>query len=223
MKNEFLYETHMHTAESSACGHGSAAQHVESYIAKGYTGIIVTDHFINGNSSCPRHLPWEAKMHHVVAGYIAAKKAGDKAGLDVFLGWEFSYHGADFLTYGLGLDFLLANPDVDRLTPPKYSELVRKSGGYIAQAHPFRVASYIRGKAVAAPEILDGMEIRNASDNADTNKRAREYAEQHNIPIQAGSDSHGVTNNLSGIALKTRASSIHDIIAAIKAREVEII
>jgi len=213
----------MHTAESSACGSSTAAQHVASYLAKGYTGIIVTDHFINGNSSCPRHLPWEEKMHHVIAGYLAAKKAGDEAGLDVFLGWEYAYHGAEFLTYGLGLDFLLANPGFDKLNPQDYSALVRKSGGYIAQAHPFRVRSYIRGNVAAAPEIIDGVEVRNASDDDETNRKALEYARKHNLPIQAGSDSHGVTNNLSGIALKQRAGSIHDIIAAIKAREVEII
>ena len=99
----FKYETHMHTSEVSACAVSPAAEQVRAYSARGYAGVIVTDHFINGFSTCPGKLPWDKKMKHIVSGYELAKKAGDKYGMDVFLGWEFTIRGSDFLTYGLAL------------------------------------------------------------------------------------------------------------------------
>jgi len=53
---EFLYETHMHTSEVSACAVISAEQQVAAYKKRGYCGIISTDHFINGYSTCPKEL-----------------------------------------------------------------------------------------------------------------------------------------------------------------------
>ena len=146
MRTEYLYETHMHTSEVSACANSTAVEQVCAYHNRGYAGIIVTDHFINGYSTCPTNLPWAQKMEHIVSGYESAKTAGEHCGLAVFLGWEFRIRGADFLTYGLDLDFLLAHPGLDQLEIEAYSALVRASGGYLAQAHPFRDACYIEHK-----------------------------------------------------------------------------
>ena len=41
--NGYLYETHMHTSEGSACGQAGGAQMARAYGAGGYAGIIVTD------------------------------------------------------------------------------------------------------------------------------------------------------------------------------------
>ena len=41
----YLYETHMHTCLSSACGVSTGKEHVRFYKERGYTGIIMTDHF----------------------------------------------------------------------------------------------------------------------------------------------------------------------------------
>jgi len=223
MANNFLYETHMHTSEGSKCATNTAAQQVQAYKQRGYTGVIITDHFINGYCTCPRHLAWDDKMRYVTSGYIAAKKEGARCGLDVFFGWEFSYKGADFLTYGLGLDFLIAHPNIDKTTPQQYSKLVRAAGGYIAQAHPFRKASYIK-KIDIDPYILDGVEVFNASDPPEHNQKAEKFAKKHGLPMQAGTDSHSVNSNfVSGIALKRRAANIQDIIADIKGGLVELI
>ena len=47
----YLYETHMHTSEASACAGSTGAQMARAYKEAGYTGIIVTDHFFYGNTS----------------------------------------------------------------------------------------------------------------------------------------------------------------------------
>lgn len=224
MAYDFLYETHMHTSEGSKCATSTAAQQVRAYKERGYTGIIITDHFINGYCTCPRDLSWADKMQYVVKGHTAAKREGDRCGLDVFLGWEFSYRGADFLTYGLGLDFLIAHPNIDKMPPEEYSKTVRKNGGYIAQAHPYRMASYINNPAPYDASILDGIEVFNSSDPSENNKKTMRFAKKHNLPIQAGTDSHSVHVGFSsGIVLNKKAESIDDIITAIKGFNVEII
>ena len=47
----YLYETHMHTSEGSACGQSAGAEMARAYAENGYTGIIVTDHFFYGNTA----------------------------------------------------------------------------------------------------------------------------------------------------------------------------
>jgi len=217
-----IYETHMHTSTVSACAISTPAEQVRAYKRRGYTGIIVTDHFINGNAHSTGRMPWAAQMKFFVSGYEKAKAEAEKQGLDVFLGWEYSIKGADFLTYGLDLEFLLAHPKVATLTIQEYSKLVRKNNGYIAQAHPFRKGFWIETPHPVAPELLDGIEVYNSGMHPEINRKAYNFAKKHNIPMQAGSDSHEADCcNPSGIILKKRAESIHDIINALKSNQVE--
>ena len=163
-------------------------------------------------------------MRHVVSGYEKAKQAGDKYGLDVFLGWEFTVKGADFLTYGLDLNFLLANPDVDKLSIMEYSELVRRCGGFLAQAHPYRDEYYIEHNYPTKPDLIDAIEVYNSMDRKTANAKALAFAEKHDLPMQAGTDSHSIRErHYSGIALQEKAESIYDIIEAIKTRNVTLL
>jgi len=220
----FLYETHMHTSEVSACAISSAKEQVKFYKKMGYTGVIVTDHFINGNSTCPRSYSWDKKMNHIMKGYIEAKKAGIKYGLDVFFGWEYTIRGTDFLTYGLGLDFLLENHDLTHLSVEEYSSRVRRNGGFLAQAHPYRNAFYIDHPYPVAPHLIDAVEVYNAADPADSNAAAREFAAANNLPMTAGTDSHRTNSHeYSGIKLTEKAETIEDIIEAIKANNVRLL
>ena len=41
---EYLYDTHIHTKETSRCGHVPGAVQAERYAAGGYAGIVITDH-----------------------------------------------------------------------------------------------------------------------------------------------------------------------------------
>jgi hypothetical protein len=220
---EYLYETHMHTSEVSGCADSSAIEQVYDYKKRGYTGIIVTDHFINGYSTCPRNLPWDKKMVHIVSGYVAAKKAGDECGLDVFLGWEFTVRGSDLLTYGLDLDFLVANPNLDKLSVEAYSTLVHRCGGFLAQAHPYRDAPYIEYKFPVEPQFLDAIEVYNPFEPRKSNEKAFAFAKRHDLPMQVGSDSHNVyAPHYCGIRLRNRAESIFDIIEAIRSKDITI-
>jgi hypothetical protein len=220
----FLYETHMHTAPVSACAASSPAEQVRAYKARGYTGVIITDHFFNGNTGCPAGLSWVEKMAFFFSGYNLAKEEGDLCGLDVFFGLEYNVHGAEFLTYGLSPELVLNNPDMDRFTVAQYSDFVRENGGYLAQAHPYRTAWWIENSGPAAPHLIDGFEVFNASMPKELNNRAQKFARLHNLPMQAGTDSHFADIPFSsGISLKNKAESIFDIIEALKNKDIEMI
>jgi hypothetical protein len=221
---KFLYETHTHTSPVSACADISPAEQVRAYIDRGYTGIIITDHFVNGNSTCPRDLPWKKRIEYFASGYIKAKKEGDKCGLDVFFGWEYNINGTEFLTYGLSVEFLLKHPEIEHLSAKQYCAFIRSSGGYSAQAHPYREGFWIANQYPVDPNFLDGVEVYNAGIPDHVNRKALDFAELHNLPMQSGSDSHH--KNLpfaGGIALTKRAESIFDIIEAIKTKQAELI
>ena len=46
----YLYETHLHTCEASKCGRVHGEDYISYMMDKGYSGMIVTDHFFTGNS-----------------------------------------------------------------------------------------------------------------------------------------------------------------------------
>ena len=56
---QYIYETHLHTNESSECGRTPAREYIPYYMDQGYDGIVVTDHFY-GNPSymADRSAPW---------------------------------------------------------------------------------------------------------------------------------------------------------------------
>ncbi|MCL2187616.1 MAG: PHP domain-containing protein [Defluviitaleaceae bacterium] len=217
----FLYETHLHTYPVSACGNASPEEMVRAYKSMGYTGFIVTDHFFNGNTGCPHNLPWEEKVNFFLTGYYAAKNEGATLDFDVFLGWEYAIQGSEFLTYGLTPDFLYNNPNLDKLDIKAYSKLVRKHGGYLAQAHPYRNAFWVKNPHPVAPHLIDGIEAFNASQDAKANASALEFANRHNLPIQSGTDAHSTKPRITGgIHLPCRAANIRDIVEAIKNKKI---
>lgn len=194
----YKYETHMHTAEASACASSGGAEMAEKYKAEGYTGIIVTDHFFNGNTAVPRNLPWSERIEIFCSGYEHAKKRGDEIGLDVFFGFEYGDGGSDFLVYGLDKSWLLENDHILDIGLTKFLEYVRSCGGKVVQAHPFRDYEYIRS-TTHAPHFVDGIEIINSSHTDPAfNERAKIYAGWYDLPVTSGSDAHNTTNRWYG-------------------------
>ncbi len=70
----YLYETHCHTNEASACAVNSGPEMARAYKAGGYAGIMVTNHFWRGNNCIDPNLPWEEWVRAYCAGYRAAKE-----------------------------------------------------------------------------------------------------------------------------------------------------
>lgn len=225
----FLYETHMHTMEGSACGLCSGEEMARAYAAHGYTGIIVTNHFFYGNTAVDRTFPWQEWVENFCLGYEHAKAEGDKLGLQVFFGWESGYRGPEFLIYGLDKEWLLNHPEIRDATVEEQFRLVHEGGGIISQAHPYRQAFYIP-EILLYPEYVDAVEGVNASHmgrltgfksgHPEYNERAIAYAKEHNLPLTGGSDQHSTEMLYGGMVFARKLQDIHDFARAVLNREV---
>ena len=212
----YKYEMHCHTLEASKCGTISGADMADFYKSQGYSGIVISDHFFNGNTAIPSNLPWEERVNRFCTGYETAKKRGDEIGLSVFFAWESSYAGTDFLTYGLDKKWLLEHKYCHLLPARQYIELAASSGGYIAQAHPFREAGYI-DMIRLMPREVDAVETVNACRTDFENGMADHYAESYGITKICGSDNHiGKIARIAALELDFEAKDISEIIDAIK-------
>ena len=175
MSEKYRYDLHVHTYKGSACAKSPAAELADFYKEKGYAGLVVTDHFYAGNTRVDRSLPWPEWLKGFKEGYEHMKARGDEIGLSVVYGWEYSFHGIDFLTFGLDNDWLLEHPEVKDMDIVDYLNLARGSGAYVIHAHPFFEAHYIPYIRLL-PHHVDAVEVCNAPKRGFFNDRAMEYA-----------------------------------------------
>ena len=222
MSKGFLYEMHLHTCDISRCGVSSAKEHVRAHYEKGFSGFVVTDHFFNGNCAIHQELDWETRVNAFCQGYESAKAEAENLDFDVLFGFEYGYLGTDFLTYGIGKDFLLAHPDMLHWTPEYYFDRVHEAGGFIIHAHPFREASYI-AEIRLFTNYIDAVEVENRANGDSTvavNKKAYAYAKEHNFPMTKGSDIHDASKiHGGGMYFEQRPKDIFDLIEMIKTRQ----
>ncbi len=220
----YLYETHLHTSQGSACGRSTGAEMAKACKAAGYTGIIVTDHNWGGNTAVNRRMPWQEWVEEFVKGYEDARKMGERIGLDVFFGYEAGYQGTEFLIYGLDKAYMLAHPQLKTATIEEQYEMVHKAGGMVIHAHPYREEDYIP-EIRLFPASVDGVEGINATHSNHRSlshndpvydELAIAYAKKHKLPMSAGSDIHNTSLLGGGVAFKRKLASIQDFIDAIR-------
>lgn len=212
----YKYETHCHTKKVSKCSHIEAADLVEFYKSCGFSGIFITDHFFNGNTTVDRNQPWNKMVEDFCKGYDEALKKGKEIGIDVFFGFEYSYHGTDVLVYGLDKEWLLSHPDVMSLGTTEFCDFARSEGALLIHAHPFREASYI-DMIRLFPRNVDGVEIYNACRTDFENARAKEYADNYGLLYSAGTDNHvGFRESLGGMEFDRKILSIPDFVSKMK-------
>ncbi|MDR0448250.1 MAG: PHP domain-containing protein [Treponema sp.] len=216
----FLYETHLHTSQASACSVSRGAEYVRVYRDLGFTGIMVTDHFFNSNTAFDRRKSWSEWVKGFCSGYEDARNEGEKRGVNVFFGWEETFDGDDFLIYGLDKTWLLEHPEMIRWTREEQFREVRRYGGCVVHAHPFRQHSYISTLRLS-PCFIDAVEAANAGNSeAIYDAQALEYARLLGLPAVAGSDTHSVdrigrNNGPYGIEIGIKLSSINDYVSFI--------
>ncbi|NLG02330.1 MAG: histidinol-phosphatase [Clostridia bacterium] len=219
----YLYDTHVHTSQASACAKNSGADMARAYKEAGYAGIIITDHFYYGNTAVNRNLQWEDWVERFCLGYLDAKQEGAKIGLDVFWGWESGYQGTEFLIYGLDKDWLLMHPEIRDANIRRQRELVEQDGGIVIHAHPYREEDYIR-EIRLFPEYIHGVECLNAChSNPDSmahyapeyDERALRYAREHDFILTAGSDMHQMDLYGGGMAYAEKFKDVDDFVKAL--------
>jgi len=213
----YLYETHLHTNGVSKCAVSGGADYIAGYKEKGYSGIIVTDHFYNGNCALNKYLSWKDWVNNFCRGYEEAKEEGDRQGLDVFFGWEETFDGCDdYLIYGLDKEWLLRNPQSKTWTRGEQYRTVREAGGCVVQAHPFRQRYYIP-RIILSTGCVDGIEAANGGhEDASNDALAYQYAQKLGKTITAGSDIHDASNiyygETFGVYSEKRLTNISDYV-----------
>lgn len=212
----FLFDLHVHTQEVSPCGELSAVDLVKTYHARGYSGIVITDHF---REKTMMQLPgetWREKVDGFLRGYQLAREAGEAVDLTVLFGLESRTADCDrneFLIYGATRDFLLENEWLCARTLAEISTAVRKADGMIFQAHPFR-----RGMSLSPQELVDGIEVFNGRNNNFSTDIAIHTAKERGWHMLSGSDCHSTEEaGRGGLLFSERPKTMEQLLQALRA------
>lgn len=222
----YLYEMHQHTSGCSACAVVTPQEMVKAVKESGFAGVVLTNHFYNGNSAVDRNLPWEDFCKRYQDEYLLAKEAGEKIGIDVFYGLEEGVGGGkEVLIYGIEPDLMARHPELISGDINNISRVVRDAGGVIVQAHPFREKFYIPNpNELLPPQCLDGYEVYNKGNTKEENAKAVALAKQFGKFMTAGSDCHNDrSSGRFGIACKNKIKTEKDLVQVLKNGDYELI
>lgn len=220
----YLYEMHQHTAPCSACASADPAAMVRSLKKAGFAGVVMTDHFLHGNTAVRRNQPWEEIVRAFEHNYEIARAEGEQLDFDVLFGIEEGVGGGkEVLLYGITPAFLYEHPQLREANLPTLSRLVHEAGGLLFQAHPFRVREYIANPWEPLPAgYLDGVEGYNLHNGEIENARAEQFAVQNGLLISAGSDNHHLEKARYGLISPHRLRDEAALAALLRSGEYEL-
>ena len=188
----YKYELHAHTSECDKCAALSGAELVKAYADKGYSGMVITDHYFG------IFFEWfkdelVGKDHQQIVsrwlkGYYSARNEGEKIGFTVLSGAEARIDGTinDYLIYGLEERDFFDLPLLNRMKSINDVMDILPKKSCVVQAHPFR-----NDMTVCDPSRLFGIEVYNAKNEAFRNQMAINFAEHYQKAMTSGSDCHG--------------------------------
>ena len=185
----YRYETHLHTSPVSKCSRSTVREMLSYYKSLDYTGVFITNHFIDGNIACDRTDAVEDQLRFYISDYEEGVRIGHEIGIEVYLGIECSYAGTDFLVYGLDPEWYFSHTEILSMRKSEMLPILMEAGALVIQAHPFREAAYIDHIRLF-PRCIHGTEVYNACRTDFENKMAQLYADSYELLHFAGSDNH---------------------------------
>ena len=214
----YKYEMHIHTARCSGGGSDIRA-HIDTLIQKGYSGMVVTNHFFNGDTKVDRNLSWEQFVDAYRQDYLYGLEYARGRDFDLLFGLEEHVgYGQEILLYGITPELIADHPELKTPDPVVYAEVVHSAGGLVYQAHPYRNAPWIiRPEPLECLDKLDGIEVYNAGNYPQWNESAQRLADELGLACVAGSDGHGTdTAGRSGLGVKERIRCNEDLVRILK-------
>lgn len=215
----FYYELHAHTCVSSLCSIVEPEEYIKFYMDRGYSGMVVTDHFYYGNTAINRKLPWDVFIDEYCKSFDRVKAEGDKHGFSVFFGFEqkFMDGNDEYIVLGISPEWLKAHPEIRDMKREPFFKTVRHAGGFVIQAHPFRVCYYISDIRLSLDHV-DAVEVLNIGHKDVYSRQAYEYAKNLGLPMTGGTDNHSLIDRdeISGVALERKVFSIDELISEIR-------
>lgn len=222
----YKFEIHLHTSACSACGVSTAQEMIDAAYEHGYSGIVITNHFYNGNSSVNRELAWEEFVKAYADDYENAKEYGKKKGILVFFGIEEAYsRGKEMLIYGISPQVFADCPEFKDMTLKEKSEFVHRNGGITVCAHPFRNRAYIPNPDFPPDaDCFDAIECYNHFNQPEENTKAFVFARNENLLMTSGCDIHNAKDfGKAGIAFYEEVTSYEQFINLFKNGEYKLI
>lgn len=225
--NIYKYQMHTHTSPCSRCASMTPQELVNALFYGGYSGCVITNHFLGGNTGIDRNLPWNDFVAQYEKDYIEIKKAAKCKDLDIIFGIEeHLFDGLEFFCYGITPQFLYEHPELrDDHSIETWSKALHKYGALCIQAHPFRARAYIKEPKILPTEFIDGIEVFNACNKPDENLQAHNEAIMHpEWILTAGGDSHLAESACwSGITTNTRINNEKELVKVLKSKDYELI
>lgn len=215
---KYKYELHCHTGCVSQCGRVEPEEIVKLYKEKGYSGIVVTDHYSPLTFNPLKLAHPQTEIDFYLSGYRRMKKAaGDD--FTVLLGMELRHYftANDYLIYGINENFLYNAGNLLGVWEKNVKKMCKENGFLMFQAHPFR--PFIRR---CNPDFLDGIEVYNGKTPKKSNLKALEWAEKEGKLTVSGSDFHTL-NHLArgGIITYTPIKTNEDLLKILKSQSFE--
>ena len=184
----YKYELHLHTMETSRCGHVRAADQVNAYHRLGYQGVCITDHLHSTYidlMDC--HDDWQECIRRYLYGYHLAKAEGERLGMDIIFGVElrFPENNSDYLIYGIDEEWLYNHPYICQMDHRSFYEQYGDEV-LIIQAHPYRDCDEV------FYDCIHGLEVVNSHPRHDSRNELALALAKANPQLfrTAGSDAH---------------------------------
>ena len=189
----YKYEMHCHTKMVSQCGQTEPKDIVEMYREKGYSGLVVTEHYSPLTFGLKSY-----KASRLIDFYLSSYYELKKYETDDFtilFGMELRHFGtgADYLIYGVDPEWLRKQSNLLVKWEKQVYDLMHAQGYLVFQAHPFR--PYILR---CNPKYIDGIEIYNGKCDKKTNDKALRWAQKTGKLMVSGSDFHEKKNLARG-------------------------
>ena len=205
-------DLHVHSSELSLCGHMSAEETIDRYIAAGFDGFVLTNHFTRDMAEhFDRHgIPKTEYFAHYKACYEKARAYGAERGFLVLCGYElrFDHSNNDYLVFGMSDEVAADCLNLFGMGPGKFGELAKEKGILFYQAHPFR-----NHMSVVRPSHLFGVEVHNGNPRHDSrNDIANAWADKFSLHKIGGSDCHQAEDvAVAGIELEGNISTLEEL------------
>lgn len=216
----YKYELHCHTKMVSQCGKVKPSEVVRLYKEKGYSGIVVTEHYSPLTFGLNSYYKPQRLIDFYLSSYEEMKRY-ETEDFSVLFGMELRHYatGADYLIYGIEPEWLKKQGNLMRLFEKQAYRLMHSQGYLVFQAHPFR--PYILR---CNPKYIDGIEVYNGKCDRKTNDKAARWAEKTGKLVSSGSDFH-TPEHLArgGIITQEPIKNNADLVRILKSRNYELI
>ncbi len=222
----YKYQLHTHTAPCSACAGMTPTELVEGLLEGGYSGCVLTNHFMHGNTGIDRDLPWDEFVKQYELDYLACLEAVKGYDLDIIFGVEeVVVAGLEILCYGMTPQMLYDHPELREGDCRTWYEVMHSYDVLCIQAHPYRERWYIQNPGMLPLDCIDGIEVYNAQNGEGDNEKAEAFAKEHpDMILTAGADAHaGADVCVSGIETNRRIHDGRELVEVLKSGEYRLV